>query len=181
MTRRSNMERTRGETDMSARNGNIESHMHLGMNPGGDDTASGVGRRLRDARDRAGWIAENARLRVGGTLARTADAFSGRGDVLAALRARPMAALGAAFTTGFLLAAVTGGRNRHWALDSVRRQLKTIVVGATTAAIAQELRAMVDDAKLEELREDCAPEDLEDDQLHLDYEDDREAPGEFPF
>jgi hypothetical protein len=175
------MERTHGETEMSARNGNVESHMHLGMKPGGDDTAPGTRGRLRDVRDRASWIAESARLRVGDTLARTADAIGGRSDVLAALRSRPMAALGAAFTTGFLLAAVTGGRNRHWALDSVRRQLKTIVVGATTAAIAQELRAMVDDAKLEELREDCAPEDLDDDQLDLDYDDDREAPGEFPF
>jgi hypothetical protein len=162
------MERSGGETEMTSTNGRVESHMHLGSGPSSTDLPDEEGGRLRDLRDRASHFAENARHRVGNTIDRASGALDTGAELISTVRARPIVSLGAAFTTGFLLAAVTGGRSRHWAIDSVRRQLKTIVVGAATAAIANELRSMVDEQEIRELQESRGPDDEVDDYLEED-------------
>lgn len=140
------MEHTHGEAEMRAEGGDFTSraHMHSGpQTPGADRLESETRRRLRDVRDIAADYADRTRDRFRDVLDRAGGLSVTEMDAFTTVRRHPLASLGVAFSLGLVFAAATGGRSRHWMLERVRRQARTVLVSAVTAAIVSELHDMM--------------------------------------
>ena len=126
--------------------GRAEVHTHIGLgpdqrNPGADPLeelsrgeASGAARRARE-------LAERARERA-------SDAFSGleeRTGVVALARQHPLALAGLAFAAGFLVAGTSDSGGRF---GKAKQQLRGAIIGAISAAVAQEARSMAEGSGL---------------------------------
>lgn len=145
------MDRTGGETEMTSGDGRVTSRMHIHAGrSGGELPPEAPPGPFEELRARAGRFASIAGERLGQTGLGGSLRESQRGDLLKAIRENPLAAIGVAFSSGFLLAAATGTRPTHWALDQARRQLRTIVISAVTATLTHELRSLMEEEEQEE-------------------------------
>ncbi|MQA90219.1 MAG: hypothetical protein GEU90_08290 [Gemmatimonas sp.] len=147
------MERINGDMEMASDDGGIESHMHLGSGPADDRRPDSSAERGRELRERASSLAAS--------FERAGEFLGKRTDIVSTIRTNPIVSVGAAFVTGFVIAAVTGSRSHHWAVDRARSQLKKILVGVATATIAQEVRSLINDEDLDDLDESIVEEGLE--------------------
>lgn len=108
-----------------------EGHLHTGG--AGESRREYVSDRLDGARDH---------LRT--AIARAGDSFSGVDGFAGALKQNALASVGLAFSAGFFVALTTGGMPRPGGfLDNRRRQLKAVLLSALTAAVAQEVRTVL--------------------------------------
>lgn len=116
------MERIDGEGTTMAGEGHAASRMHLRNT---DDESSG----FADLRDRFREQAD-----------RITTAIDRRTGLVSVVRKKPLAALGLAFSVGFVVAAATTAGDRHWAVERARRQLRAAIIGGLAATFADELR-----------------------------------------
>ena len=130
------MQHITGDARTSAANGDAASSIHMragGSGSGGGGRADGEsGGRFDDLRERLG---EGAR-----GIASSID----RTGVLRTIRDNPVASLGLAFGAGFALALSSAVGDRHWAVERVRRQLRTAVIAGLAAAFADEIKDLVE-------------------------------------
>lgn len=138
------MERIHGEAETHSRGRAVDSKMHLhaggggGGGAGGGESAGqgGLGGRAAEAATRVGGA-------VGDRLSRVGDAIDRRTGVLRTIRDHPLSALGIAFSTGFIVAALSETTERHWMVERGRRRVRTLILSGVTAALAQELRSVL--------------------------------------
>jgi ElaB/YqjD/DUF883 family membrane-anchored ribosome-binding protein len=146
------MEHTGGDAEMTAGDGEVESHMHLHSGPA---DAHGNGRsrfdrledeardRFADVRQRAAAFADGARERFSETVDRAESSFDERTGMVTSIRQHPLAAVGIAFSVGFVVAAASRATDRNWALERARRRLRGAIVSGMTGVLAHELRAII--------------------------------------
>lgn len=124
--------------------GHARVHTHVGVGPRQHhDDLDGL-EELPDlgggtARDRARAFARDARRRAGDALGRAAGELDDRTGVVRIVRDNPLAAVGVAFAVGFLIA---GKSRSDGHFGRARQQLRGAIIGAVSAAVAQETRAL---------------------------------------
>jgi signal transduction histidine kinase len=146
-----NRDRITGEARTEAEGGTVESHMQMKVGATEERRGAGSeippGGRAADRAEalgaRAGEVAEQARDRLIETASRVGAAVEERTGLLRGVRGHPVAAVGLAFSLGFLVAAASGGSGRNWILERARRQLRAAIIGGATAALAHELRTIL--------------------------------------
>ncbi|MEX2571991.1 MAG: hypothetical protein WD737_11890 [Gemmatimonadota bacterium] len=142
------MEPKGGDTEMEGGGGRIDSHMYMRSDRSGTQ-AGGRGGFERSfegtggLRDRAAHLADQARNAVGSTVGRAGDLMGRRPDLLDTVRSNPLTALGLAFSAGLVIAVSTEGRRRNWMVERGRLRMRSVLIGALSATIAHELRALI--------------------------------------
>jgi len=147
------MERIHGEAGTSARDGDVDGRMHLRSGPAGSDHGDAKSRigairddafdRLEDVRDRAIDFADRTKDRISGSVERVSDTLYGDEGLVPTIRRRPLISVGVAFSTGFVIAALTGSRHRNWFAERARRQLRGMILSGLAATLTHELRSIV--------------------------------------
>jgi hypothetical protein len=149
------MERIHSEAETAARGGEIEGRMHMRSGPTGEpqneeNGSSRIGAfrsetmdRIEDVRDRASELADRAKDRISDSYERVNDGLYGPSGLVPTVRERPLVSVVVAFSTGFVVAALTGPRKRNWIVERARRQLRAVLISGVTAALTHELRAVV--------------------------------------
>ncbi|MBW3627684.1 MAG: hypothetical protein KY464_00170 [Gemmatimonadetes bacterium] len=119
-----------------------EVHTHIGMGPrqhhdgvDGLEELSEAGGEARSGRARN--FANEARQRAAGALGRAASGLDERTGVVRLVRENPLAAVGVAFAVGFLVAGKSQSEGRF---GRAKQQLRGAIIGAISAAVAQETR-----------------------------------------
>ena len=137
------MERIRGDAHLHAGDGEAESTIHL----------RGGGREQSQHDDRRAERADELWERVGAVRQRlsagaehAAESLDRRTGFLSLVRARPLAAVGVAFSFGVAAAvSVTSKNPPHWAVERTRRRLRAAVLSAFTALVVDEVRDLLTD------------------------------------
>lgn len=124
--------------------GRGEVHTHIGLGPqehhdeaDGLEELSNTRRETRQGRARS--FANEARQRAAGALGRAASGLDEHTGVVRLVRDNPLAAVGAAFALGFLVAGKSQSEGRF---GKAKQQLRGAIIGAISAAVAQETRAL---------------------------------------
>jgi hypothetical protein len=136
---------------MEGEPGKAEVHTHIGLGPNqhneGTDgleevSSPGRGGAVGRARD----LAEDARERARGAFSRTTSALEDRaGGALALAREHPLATVGVAFAVGFMVAGTSDSGGRF---GKAKQQLRGAIIGAISAAVAQEARSFAEGSGL---------------------------------
>jgi hypothetical protein len=126
--------------------GRAEVHTHIGLGPNQDhsEEADPLDELSRGggggARARARDFAAGARDRATSTLGRAATGLEERtGGIVRLARENPLATVGIAFAVGFLFAGRSSASGRF---GRARQQLRGAIIGAVSAAVAQETHKM---------------------------------------
>jgi ElaB/YqjD/DUF883 family membrane-anchored ribosome-binding protein len=177
------MERIHGEAEVAARGGEIDGRMHLSGGPTGEpqneeNGSSRIGAlrsdamdRIEDVRDRASELADRARDRIHDSYDRVNDGLYGPTGLVPTVRERPLVSVAVAFSTGFVVAALTGPRKRNWIVERARKQLRAVIISGVTAALTHELRAVVGvENGLGDLVESFLSDDEDDDNDEEEYD-----------
>lgn len=148
---------------MEGEEGLAEVHTHIGLGPdqprepadGLDELSGAAG----GARGRAREYASQARDRAADALGRAGSGFEERTGLFRTVRDHPLAAVGVAFAVGFLAAGRTDSAGRF---GKAKQQLRGALIGAISAAVAQETRNLAgifgsDEEEYEEERPARAP------------------------
>ena len=128
---------------MDGEPGKAEVHSHLGLGPNqhndGADRLEELSREGRTgAAGRARELAGEARERARGALGRAASEIEDRaGGAFALAREHPLATVGIAFAVGFMVAGTSDSGGRF---GKAKQQLRGAIIGAISAAVAQEAR-----------------------------------------
>jgi len=155
-----------GESESHGAEGKLVAQMHLHTGPAESSPASD---RFVGAARRAGAV-------LGTGVLNLADRIDERTGALNAIRQRPVAAIALAASAGFLVATLTGNRSQNWLLERARRQLRGVILSSISAALAHELRGLVDlDATLSRyLQTDFDGDDLSAEDFEFeDFDDER--------
>ena len=132
---------------MEGERGKGEVHSHIGLGPNqhneGADPLEEVSRGGRGgAVGRARDLADEARERARGAFGRTTSVLEERaGGALALAREHPLATMGVAFAVGFMVAGTSDSGGRF---GKAKQQLRGAIIGAISAAVAQEARSFAE-------------------------------------
>lgn len=110
------------------------------------EVADEAGDRLRDVGERASEAASQARRRAAEALDQAEDAIEEQTGLISTVRSNPLPALGIAFGLGFFLAGSdSGGRQskRGGTMHRAMDQAKGAIMGAISAAAAEQVRSML--------------------------------------
>lgn len=141
---------------MEGEEGVAEVHTHIGLGPNQPaeplDGLEELSRGGSGASGRARDFASQARSRAADALDRASSEFEERTGLFRVLRDHPLAAVGVAFAVGFLAAGRSDSAGRY---GKAKQQLRGAIIGAISAAVAQETRNMAgifggDDEEYEE-------------------------------
>ena len=126
--------------------GKAEVHTHLGVGPNqhndGADRLEELSRADRSgAVGRARDLADQARDRARDAFDRAATGLEERTGVVGFAREHPLAIAGLAFAVGFLVAGTSDSGGRF---GKAKQQLRGAIIGAISAAVAQEARSMAE-------------------------------------
>lgn len=142
--------------------GRAEVHTHIGLGPDprhprADPLEEPSRPQRGGAVGRARDLAEQARERASGAFSELEE----RTGVVALAREHPLALAGLAFAVGFLVAGTSDSGGRF---GKAKQQLRGAIIGAVSAAVAQEARSMAEGSGLlaglfgrEEEDEDATP------------------------
>lgn len=144
------MDKIHGETDMHARNGEVESHMEL-RTGGRSGRKAEASERLGEFADRAGTFVNRVRDTVGERARDAASSIDERTGAVALVRNNPLAAVGIAFAAGFAIAAIAEPKERNWVVERTRRQLRSALLSGLAAVVARELRGVIGEEGVGEL------------------------------
>jgi hypothetical protein len=133
------MERISGDARTTAGGGEADSRIHVRSNPADEAVTGKSAPGAGEARDRFGKVRE----RLADRAARTATAIDRRTGLVSTVRSNPLAAVGIAFSLGFVVAAATAVGDRHWMIERARRHLRTAIVGGIAATFADEIRDLL--------------------------------------
>jgi hypothetical protein len=127
---------------MDREDGRAEVHTHIGLGPNQhNDDADGLEELSRESRGgaagRARDFTSQARERASSTLGRAARGLDERTGVIRIARENPLATVGIAFAVGFLFAGKSDSSGRF---GRTKQQLRGALIGAVSAAVAQEAR-----------------------------------------
>jgi hypothetical protein len=127
--------------------GKAEVHTHLGLGPNqhndGVDALEDLSRAGRSgAMGQARDLADGARDRARGAFGRATSELEERaGGVLSLAREHPLATIGVAFAVGFMVAGTSDSGGRF---GKAKQQLRGAIIGAISAAVAQEARSFAE-------------------------------------
>jgi len=127
--------------------GKGEVHTHIGLGPNqqneGTDPLEDASRGGRSGRmGRARELADEARERARGAFGRTTSVIEERaGGALSLAREHPLATMGVAFAVGFMVAGTSDSGGRF---GKAKQQLRGAIIGAISAAVAQEARSFAE-------------------------------------
>lgn len=136
------VEHTRIGSESHGEESGITSRMHLQTGPGTDAMDDDRQRILSDLRDIAAGAAGRARETFRTTAAEAGRSLDERTGLLRLTRERPILSVGAAFSTGFIVAALTRRREGNWLVESARHQLRAIILSGVAAIVAHEVRSL---------------------------------------
>lgn len=109
------------------------------------ELASEAGEKAHELSDRAGEVASQARRRASEAIDQAEATLEEQTGLISTIRENPLPALGLAFGVGFLLAGSDSGRRsrKGGAMDAALSQAKSAIIGALSAAAAQQARSML--------------------------------------
>ncbi len=111
------------------------------------ELADEASERMHDLSDQAGEAASRARRRAGEAIDQAEDRIEAQTGLISTIREHPLRALGIAFGLGFMLAgsgSESKGRKRSGVMGKAQGQLKTAIMGALSAAAAEQIRSLLE-------------------------------------
>lgn len=139
------MKQTAGETEMTAKGGDVHSRMHIQSGPETTDHGHNHALRsgLNNVRERASNFAGRARASVESTVERAGEVLQKRDALVDTIRENPLTSVGIALTIGIIAAIRPGRRKSNWIVERARRQLRALMISGVTAAVVHEFKEAI--------------------------------------